>query len=361
MIKPYLAFALQTATYGCKHRRDIKHNIAHLGRQIDAAMYISQIEYPTRLIALPEGALQGFYDEHARLDHQTICRDIAIEVPGEETALLAEKAKQWDVYIIAQAKVLEPSIAKDRFFNAAFIISPSGEIIHKHHKSRVFIAEGTTTPFDVHDAWTSKVGDGLQSFYPVADTPIGRIGTLICYEGRFPESGRLLAMNGAEIIYRATQVEFHTTLGYWELQNRGHALNNCCYVVSPNNGPKYFSTEDQTPSATGGAGGKSMIINYRGQIMCEVDGVNVSYAAAIINVEELRSYRTESRYNPLVALIPELWSRLYAKAAERFPWPKNLYAERALGYEERKATFDAVADQMVKNGVLRRPGTEETA
>lgn len=355
-IKPYLAFALQTATYGCKHRREIKQNIAHISRQIDAAMYISQLEYPTRLITLPEGALQGFYDEHARLDHQTICRDIAIEVPGEETAPLAEKAKQWNVYIIAQAKVVKPEIAKNRFFNIAFIIAPSGEIIHQHFKSRVFIAEGTTTPFDVHDAWTDRVGDDLQSFYPVADTPIGRIGTLICYEGRFPESGRLLAMNGAEIIYRGTQVEFHTNLGYWDLQNRGHALNNCCYVISPNNGPKFFSIDDPTASATGGAGGKSMIVNYRGQIMCQVEGVNVTYAAAIINVEELRSYRTESRYNPLTALIPELWGRLYSKGAERFAWPKNLYLDRTLNYEERKTVFDEATEKMVKNGVLVRPG-----
>lgn len=356
MIKPYLAFALQSATYGVKHRREIKHNLANVGRQIDAAMYISQIEYPTRLIALPEGGLQGFYDEHARLDHATICRDIAIEVPGEETAILAEKAKQWNIYIIAQAKVIEPSIMKDRFFNMAFIVSPSGEIVHRHRKSRVFIAEGTTTPYDVLDAWTEKVGDDLQAFYPVADTPIGRIGTLICYEGRFPESGRLLAMNGAEIIYRATQVEFHTNLGYWELQNRGHALSNCCYVVSPNNGPKFFSTEDQTPSATGAAGGKSMIINYRGQIMSQVDGVNVSYAAAIINIEELRSYRTESRYNPLTALIPDLWGKLYSRAAERFPWPKNLYLGKPLDYEQRKGVFDEVAEKMVKNGVFARFG-----
>ncbi|MCZ6878897.1 MAG: hydrolase [Acidobacteria bacterium] len=358
MIKPYLAFALQTACHGCRNREDIQVNLDHVCKQIDGAMYISKIEYPAKLIALPEGALQGFYDEHARLDHLEICRDIAITLPGPETDVLAEKARQWGVYIIAQAKAIEPEIIKDRFFNTCFIIDPDGEIIHKHRKSRVFTAEGSTTPYDVLDVWEEKVGDDLQSFYPVVDTPIGRIGTLICFEGRFPESGRLLALNGAEIIYRASQVELHTNLGYWELQNRGHALNNCCYAISPNNGPKYFSIDDSQVSATGSAGGKSMIINYRGQIMSETPNVNVSYAAALINIEELRSYRAESKYNPLPALIPELWGRLYSKAAEKFPSTKNLYLERVPNYQERDRVFTEVVQEMIKNGSLAVPSGE---
>ena len=358
MTKPYLAFALQTAAHGCRNRDDIKVNLDHVSKQIDGAMYISQIEYPAKLIALPEGALQGFYDEHARLDHLEICQNIAITIPGPETDRLAEKARQWKIYIIAQAKAIEPDIIKDRFFNTAFIIDPDGEIIHKHRKSRVFTAEGSTTPYDVLDTWEEKVGDDLQAFYPVVDTPIGRIGTLICFEGRFPESGRLLALNGAEIIYRASQVQFHTDMGYWELQNRGHAMNNCCYAISPNNGPKYFSTDQSQASATGSAGGKSMIINYRGQILSEVPGTSVSYAAALINIEELRSYRAESKYNPLPVLMPELWGNLYSRAAEKFPCPKNLYLDKPLNYQERDQMFTRVAQEMIENGAMAMPSGE---
>ena len=78
-----------------------------------------------------------------------------------------------------------------------------------------------------------------------------------------------------------------------------------------------------------------MIINYRGQIMSETPNVNVSYAAALINIEELRSYRAESKYNPLPALIPELWGKLYSQAAEKFPSTKNRYLERVPNYQER--------------------------
>jgi hypothetical protein len=101
-----------------------------------------------------------------------------------------------------------------------------------------------------------------------------------------------------------------------------------------------------------------MIINYRGQIMSESPNVNVSYAAALINIEELRSYRAESKYNPLPALIPELWGRLYSKAAEKFPPTKNLYLERVPNYQERDRMFTEVAQEMIKNGSLAVPSGE---
>ncbi len=45
MIKPYLAFALQTACHGCRNREDIQVNLDHVCKQIDGAMYISKIEF----------------------------------------------------------------------------------------------------------------------------------------------------------------------------------------------------------------------------------------------------------------------------------------------------------------------------
>ena len=42
MTKPYLAFALQTASHGCRNRSDIQVNLDHVCKQIDGAMYISQ-------------------------------------------------------------------------------------------------------------------------------------------------------------------------------------------------------------------------------------------------------------------------------------------------------------------------------
>ena len=46
--------------------------------------------------------------------------------------------------------------------------------------------------------------NSLDTFFPVVDTRIGKLGTLICMDGNFPENARALALNGAEIIIRPT-------------------------------------------------------------------------------------------------------------------------------------------------------------
>lgn len=356
MVEPYLAFAVQSKTYGCTNRADIKKNLANLLPQVEGCLYMGDVLYPTKLIVLSEGALQGFYDEHSRMDHVEACKKIAIRIPGEETDRLSEVAKKWGVYIVAQAKALEPDIIKDRFFNTAFIIDPNGEVIHKHRKGRVFTPESTTTPCDVYDIWKEKVGSGLDAFYPVADTPIGRIGTMICYEGYFCETGRLLAMNGAEILCRGGDLEHHAQIRLWEVMNRAHAANNGCYMIAANNGPKFHTTDESIPSMTGSSGSDTMIVNYKGQIMSRVDRPHISYAAAVINIEEIRTFRAKGMISLLPHVPAELWGELYLEAAKKYTWPKNMFAEEAPPlYPERKRFYKEMVQQMIDKGLLTPP------
>ena len=356
MIEPYLAFAIQSKTYGCTSRDDIKKNMANLVPQIEGCLYMGDVLYPTKLVVLSEGAIQGFYDEHSRMDHVEACRKIAITLPGPESDQLAEIARKFKVYLVAQAKVIEPEIIKDRFFNTYFNIDPDGKIIHKHRKGRVFTPESTTTPCDVYDIWKEKVGSGLDAFYPVCDTPIGRIGTMICYEGYFMETGRMLALNGAEILCRGGELEHHTNIGVWEVMNRAHALNNSCYMVAANNGPKFHTTDESIPSRTGATGSDSMIVNYRGQIMSRVKSPHISYSAAVINIEELRIFRTKSMISLLPQIPTELFGELYLEAAKKYSWPKNLFAKDAPPlYPERKKFFKQRINEMIEKGLFVPP------
>ena len=63
---------------------------------------------PVRLIAVPEGALQGFNDEVLDLDHEGFARECAIDVPGPETDYLGGLARQWNAFVMAQAKARHP-------------------------------------------------------------------------------------------------------------------------------------------------------------------------------------------------------------------------------------------------------------
>ena len=105
MIDIYNAVGVQTNTYDCKNtigdKPNYKKNLDHVCRMIDVAA-LHSMEYPPRLIALCEGAIQGFPDEIHDWDHVEYARSGAISIPGPETDQLAEKAVQWNAYIIGQ-------------------------------------------------------------------------------------------------------------------------------------------------------------------------------------------------------------------------------------------------------------------
>jgi hypothetical protein len=63
MIDPYLAVALQTKVKHVKTRNEVQVNLDHIGNMIEMVTHMCSLELPVRLIALGEGAIQGFVDE----------------------------------------------------------------------------------------------------------------------------------------------------------------------------------------------------------------------------------------------------------------------------------------------------------
>src|SRR2546423_6024237 len=102
MIKPYTAVGLIPTVRGIRKRADIMENVEHLRHLVKAASWLSSLDLPVRLIAIPEGALQGFNDEVLDLDHVEFARECAIDIPGEETQALGELAGQYGAYVMAQ-------------------------------------------------------------------------------------------------------------------------------------------------------------------------------------------------------------------------------------------------------------------
>jgi len=133
MIEPYQALGLVPTMRGIRYRNEIKTNLEHLSHLIKAASWLSSLDLPVRLIAIPEGALQGFNDEVLDLDHEEFARECAIDIPGSETDYLGALARQWNAFLMAQAKARHPEFP-GRFFNVGFILSPEGEVILRHHK-----------------------------------------------------------------------------------------------------------------------------------------------------------------------------------------------------------------------------------
>lgn len=353
MIRPYTAVGLIPTVRGIRVRADIAVNIEHLGHLVKAAAWLSGLDQPVRLIAIPEGALQAFNDEVLDLDHVKFANECAIDIPGPETDALGEIARDHNAYVMAQAKARHEDWP-DRFFNVGFILDPTGKVILKHYKvSPLFPVEHSVCPHDIYDWWIEKYGRTLDAFWPVVDTEIGRLGMMMANEGSYPENARALAMNGAEVVYRASYPHPATGNDFFEIQSRARALDNNFYVVAPNMGTYYLFAEDDTPIDT--FGGRSFIIDHRGAIVGRQDyGAGSTYVAGIIDIEALRHHRASAQWdNWLKDIRTELYGLLYEKPI----YPKNLYLKRKpmKHAQYKKRVIDKQIALMHKRGVWKKP------
>jgi predicted amidohydrolase len=224
---------------------------------------------------------------------------------------------------MGQAKARHPEFP-GRFFNVGFVLDPDGEVVLRHHKVVPLLpVEHSVTPHNVYDRWVELYGETLDAFYPVADTEIGRLGIMMANEGSYPENARGLAMNGAEVVYRASFP--HRASDAFEVQTRARALDNNFYVIAPNVGTYYLTAEDDTPIDT--FGGHSMIVDYLGRVVGEhAYSGGSSWVAGTVDVNALRHFRANAKWgNWMKDLTTEQYQLIYEEPI----YPKNLYLDRA--------------------------------
>ena len=353
MIEPYNAVGLIPSFWGIRRREEIRHNIEHLKGLTKAAFWLSNLDIPVRLLAIPEGAMMGFNDEVLDVDHADYANTCCIDIPGPETDEVGKLARQWGVYIMAQAKARHPDW-KNRFFNVGFIVDPDGKIILKHYKiSALLPVERSVSPHDIYDWWIAKYGRNLQAFWPVVDTKIGRLGIMMAMEGNYPENGRGLAMNGAEVVYRASMPAPFTENDIFEISNRARALENNMYIVAPNIGSYHLDADH--PVGIDAGGGQSMIVDYRGQLVGKQRDTNGStFVAGVIYIEALRHHRESAQVtNWMKDVRSELAQIIYEKPI----YPKNRYLKKIppKHADYKRDVIDKQVALMQKRKIWKKP------
>lgn len=135
-------------------------------------------EKGARLAVLPELCNTGYVFES-----REELRALAEEIPtGPSTMAWIEAARSLDMHIVAGITERHGEV----FYNSAVIVGPAG-YVGTYRKVHLWGEEALYfTPGDLG--------------FPVFDTPIGRIGCQICYDCWFPESFRLAALQGAELM-----------------------------------------------------------------------------------------------------------------------------------------------------------------
>jgi predicted amidohydrolase len=169
---------------------------------------------------------------------------LAQPVPGPQTQQLSEACRHAGV-----SHVVVGTIEKDeegKLFNTSVLVSPDG-FVTRYRKTHL--------PFLGVDRYLSA-GDALPG--PHA-TQVGRLGMLICYDLRFPEPSRVLALAGTQVILLATAWPQAASL-YPEFIAQTRASENSLFVVAANRigeerGTRYL--------------GRSIIVDPDGVVLAE--------------------------------------------------------------------------------------------
>ena len=311
----YAAAACQTDLKNPLDRRDMSANTDRMLAMVDAAVAGSAPFLPVRLVVFPEFA-------HAAPVYPTVAelRDrLAVRIPNEHTDRLAARAREHDVYIQSGSMIESDPRWPEVVFNTSCLIGPEG-ILFKYRKVNPWI------PYEVH-ASPHDIEGYPDPLFPVADTPIGRIGCAICYDWLFPEALRQLTANGAEVLLRVSAYmdPWGATepMNWWTLVNRCRALENMAYVVAANQGA---SLRHYPPYSWPGG---SQIVDFDGRLLSEASpGPGERIVVAPIDISALRHERATRRGHHMLAHLRTEAYPVYA--APQYP-PADRGAGHAAG------------------------------
>jgi predicted amidohydrolase len=207
------------------------------------------------LLVLPECAVPGYMWASA-----AEALPIAEEIPGPSTELLERECARLGMHVVCG--LIERQ--GDTLLNAAVLVGPDG-LVGTYRKTHL--------PFLGVDRFV-QAGDEL----PVFDTPLGRIGIEICYDLRFPEVTRTLALRGADIIAHPTNFPL-AAQAQTELITVARAAENRVYLLTANR-----SGEERWAEFCG----RSQIVDPFGKRLAETGPSGEALLVAEVEVEKAR-------------------------------------------------------------------------
>lgn len=170
------------------------------------------------LVALPE-----LWSCHGL---ESAYRDAAEPIPGPTTAFLGGLARELGVYVLG-GSILEGSQGSDRLHNTSTFFSPDGELVAVYRKIHLFDVKAPDREY----LESQTIAPGTEVVTAKAGTTT--LGLTVCYDVRFPELYRLLALRGAEVLAVPAAFTLQTGMDHWEVLLRARAIENQAFVVAP--------------------------------------------------------------------------------------------------------------------------------
>ena len=302
MFDSYTAVAVQTVI---RHVREYEWRDAvireNVNRSLSLIDYVSHRWGSAKLYVLPEFSLTGV--EHVRSVEEWT--RVAIQIPGPDLEQLANFAKHNKCYVGGGTMEYDPN-NPGRWFNSAYLFGPSGELVLRYRKLNGADVQGHatySTPTGLLDLYVKNEG-GEDALFPVADTEIGRLALINCYDINFPEMPRSFAIHGAEVLLHVTGEPYSPHRDSWEMSRRTRAYENLMYVVSSNHGGYNAQVDGEIFSDTQGLNfqqrrdgeisplhrshGGSEIVDFNGKVVGQAPNPGEALALGSIDLKGLR-------------------------------------------------------------------------
>ncbi len=197
--------------------------------------------------------------------------------------------------------LLAGSIAEageEKAFNTSVLIGPDGEDLAVYRKIHMFDVDAGGVAY--------RESEHEQPGEEIVSAPLGEVelGLTVCYDLRFPELYRILAVRGARLVAVPSAFTAATGRDHWEVLLRARAIENQVFLIAPNQvgeAPPHYSSH-----------GHSAIVDPWGTVLAEApDGAR--FVAADLDLGEQERIRTE---------LPSLANR----RSQAYRWPRLLEA-----------------------------------
>jgi predicted amidohydrolase len=204
-------------------------------------------------------------------------------------------AKELRIDLVA-GSVAERREGRDRLGNTSVHVGRDGEVKAVYRKIHMFDVEVGETTY--RESAHSEAADEIVLTETGAGVPVGMT---ICYDLRFPELYRILALRGARVVVVPSNFTKVTGQAHWEVLLRARAIENQVFVIAPGQAGR------QAPD--GESYGNSMIVDPWGEVLARA-GEDETVIAADLDLDRQDEIRRK---------LPSLANR----AAAAYRWPEE--------------------------------------
>jgi deaminated glutathione amidase len=158
-------------------------------------------------------------------DAETLHREAESLENGESVAAMKDWARRHGITLVG-GSITERREGREKLSNTSIVVDPGGEIVALYRKIHMFDVEVGGLVY--RESESEEAGDE-----PVACTAEGwRLGLTVCYDVRFPELYRILALEGAELVTVPAHFTLYTGKDHWHPLLKARAIENQNYVAA---------------------------------------------------------------------------------------------------------------------------------